>query len=100
MPLRLPLGTSTRALRKLKAPFGPEIEHARCTGELCLVLFQLICGMGRVWNTDVQEIEGCNNTILHISKLAPSMSWMLLSARVMTKQLIALPPTRAAKSDF
>ena len=27
--------------------------------------------MGRVRNTDVQEIEGCNNTIQHISKLAP-----------------------------
>ena len=83
-----------------QALFGPEIEHARCTGELCPVLFQLICDVGRVWNTDVQEIEGCNNTIQHISKLAPSMSWMLLSARVMTKKLIALPPTRAAKSEF
>ena len=77
-----------------------EREHARCTGELSPVLFQLICDMGRVWNTDVQEIEGCNNTIQHISKLAPSMSWMLLSARVMTKKLIALLPTRAAKSEF
>ena len=28
------------------------------------------------------------------------MSWMLLSARVMTKKLIALLPTRAAKSEF
>ena len=102
MPRRLPLGTSMRALLlgKLKAPFGPEIEHARCTGEPCPVLFKLNCDMGRVRNTDVQEIEGCNNTIQHISKLAPSMSWMLLSARVMTKKLIALLPTRAAKSEF
>ena len=84
---------------KLKALFGPEIEHARCTGELCPVLFQLIRVMGRVWNTDVQEIEGCNNTIQHISKLAPSMSWMLLSERMMTKKLIALLPTRAAKTE-
>ena len=79
---------------------GQEIEHARCTGEFCPVPFQLICDMGRVWNTDVQEIEGCNNTMQHISKLAPSMSWMLRSARVMTKNLIALLPTRAAKSEF
>ena len=49
-------------------------------------------------NTDVEEIEGCDNTIQHISKLAPSMSWILLSARVVTKKLIAFPPTRAAKS--
>ena len=64
------------------------------------MLVQLICDMGRVWNTDVQEIEGCTNTFQHISKLAPSMSWMLLSARVMTKMLIALLPTRAATSEF
>ena len=90
----------TSAVGKLKALFGPEIEHARCTGELCPTLFQLICDMGRVRNTDVQEIESCNNKIQHTSKLAPSMSWMLLSGRVMTKKLIALPPTRAAKSEF
>ena len=89
----------TYAVGKLKALFGPEIEHARCTGELCPTLFQLICDMGRVRNTDVQEIEGCNNKIQHTSKLAPSASWML-SGRVMTKKLIAPPPTRAAKSEF
>ena len=72
---------ASSAVGKLKALFGPETEHARCTGELCPVLFQPICDMGRVWNTDVQEIEGCNNTKQHISKLAPTMSWMLLSAR-------------------
>ena len=91
---------ASSAVGKLKVLYGPEIEHARCTGEVCPVLFQLICDLRRVWNTDVQEIEGCNNTIQHISKLAPSMTWMLLSARVMTKQLIALLPTRAAKSEF
>ena len=48
---------ASSAVWKLKAVFGPETEHARCTGELCPVLFQLICDMGRVWNTDVQEIE-------------------------------------------
>ena len=74
---------ASSAVGKLEALFGPETEHARCTGEVCAVLFQLICDMGRVWNTDVQ-IEGCNNTIQHISKLALSMSWILLSARVMT----------------
>ena len=100
---RWPLGTSTRALLLGSSRLSSgqrEREHARCTGELCLVLVQLICDMGRVWNTDVQEIEGCNSTIQHISKLAPSMSWMLLSARVITKKLIALLPTRAAKSEF
>ena len=91
---------ASSAVGKLKAVFGSEIDHARCTGELCPVLFQLFCDMGRVWNTYVQEIEGCNDTIQHINKLAPSMSWMLLSAHVMTKKLIALLPTRAAKSEF
>ena len=80
---------ASSAVGKLKALSGPEIEHARCTGELCPWLFQLVCDMGRVWNT-----------IQHISKLAPSMSCMLLSAHMMTKKLIALPPTRAAKSEF
>ena len=56
--------------------------------------------MGCVWNTDVQEIDGCKNTTQYIRKIALSMSWMLLSARVMTKKLIALLPTRAAKSEF
>ena len=48
---------ASSAVGKLKALFGPETEHARCTGELCPVLFQLICDMGRVWNTDVQEMK-------------------------------------------
>ena len=61
---------ASSAVGKLKAPFGPEIEHARCVGELCPVLFQLICDMGRVWNTDDQELDGCNNTIQHISKVS------------------------------
>ena len=56
------------AVGKLKALFGPETEHARCTGELCPVLFKLNCDMGCVRNTDVQEMEGCNNTIQNISK--------------------------------
>ena len=45
------------------------------------MLFQLICEWA-VCGTLLQEIEGCNDTIQHISKSAPSMSWMLLSARV------------------
>ena len=53
---------ASSAVGKLKTLFGPETEHARCTGRLCPVLFQLICDIGRVWATNVQEIEGCNNT--------------------------------------
>ena len=39
---------ASSAVGKLKALFGPKIEHARCTGELCPVLFQLICDTGSV----------------------------------------------------
>ena len=64
LPPKLPAGS---AFVKLKILLRPEIEHARCIGGLCFVP-QLICDMGRVWNTDVRETEGCNNTIEHISK--------------------------------
>ena len=37
---------ASSAVGKLKALFWPEIEHARCTGELCPVLFQLVCVVG------------------------------------------------------
>ena len=69
---------ASSAVGKLKTLFEPDMEHARCIGGLCPVFVQLICDMGQVWNTDVQEIQDCNDTIQHISKLALSMSWVLV----------------------
>ncbi len=37
----------------------------------------------------LQEIEGTNNTLQHIGRLSPKISWPLISARIMSKKMIS-----------
>ena len=79
---------------KLRRVFRAEIEVAARTGLLHQGLFNLLKHLGRLWLTDTQAIEGTNNVVKHIGALAPSISWELLSARVLVKKHLAQIPQR------
>ena len=71
---------------KLVIIFHAEVAHAAETGLLDFELYCLILEIGANWDADTQEIEGCHNILRHIEKLAPWISWALLSSRLTVKK--------------
>ena len=63
-------------------------------------LYEYISDLGVFWCTDVQEIEGTNNTLQHIGRLSPNISWQLLSSRIMAKETIGELPRREDRAEF
>ena len=68
--------------RKIRTLFGDELREASETGRLRPHLWSLIRDLSQLWHVDTQYIEGMNNTIKNICKLANNIRWPLLSARL------------------
>ena len=67
-----------------------------CTFQLHLFLTELF-GM---WTCDTQEVEGVNNIIKTIAKLAPNISWRLMASRVTVKKAAATCQSRDARTQL
>ena len=63
-------------------------------------MFNIITDMGYMWSMDAQEIEGTNNTVQHIGRLAPHINWRLLASRIMIKKQLTLLPSRGDRAEF
>ena len=53
-----------------------------------------------MWSASTQEVEGCNNLTKHMCRLAPGISWPLLSSRITNKQLTNTLATPESRAEF
>ena len=51
-------------------------------------LFKAMTDVADMWCTNTQEIEGANNIVKSVGKVAPNISWELMSSRVVSKKVV------------
>ena len=71
---------------KFRELFFAEIESTAADGLGHPAVYWLIWRISERWTTNTQEVEGLNNTVKMVGKLAPFISWQLLSSRVVSKK--------------
>ena len=75
---------------KVRQLFLVCFQHSAATG-LCTVQLRAFCAdLFHMRACDTQELEGCNNIIKTIAKLAPNISWRLMASRVTVKKAAAV----------
>ena len=67
---------------KFRVLFRRQLETARDEGTFDRTVWGILRRAFAAWTLDTQEIEGTNNSIRNAIRLAPNISWDLLSARV------------------
>ncbi len=79
------LGQTASAMLKI---WLKEIQDAANTGLLDLDLWELIWDLASIWALETQELEGLNNIIRYVTKLAPNVRWATMVNRVMARKLL------------
>ena len=88
------------ASRKLRALFAKELDEAATLGTIPEDFHALISNIGRWWQTNTQEIEGCNNNVKLVGKRCPSISWKLLSSRIVIRKRLAQLTCKSERGHF
>ena len=70
---------------KLLRLFTNGIRESAQTGKACPALFELLSSVAKVWRFSTRDIEGKNNTLKWMAKLAPNMDLELMSSRLTVK---------------
>ena len=98
--LSSPAGQLDTTCVKLRILFKHELGCAAETGRLSRSLWTCITDVAGLWLVDAQDVEGCNNQIKTITKLAPHIKWPLLSSRITAKQRVEQARNVADREDL
>ncbi len=58
------------------------------TGVCDAALWRFVWDLSKLWRLDTQDIEGMNNMLKHICKIAPHIAWELLASRLVIRKSI------------
>jgi hypothetical protein len=73
---------------KLLEVFLPELEEAARHGTLHPALHRMLLDLGLNWKLSTQSIEGKNNTLKRLGKIAPHLGWILMSDKMTVKDVV------------
>ena len=89
-----------RTTEKCVAIFARELEHAAKTGLCDEAMWQQLADVADLWIGHTQDIEGINNTIKTVTRIASNIKWPLMSARITSKQWMTGLQTTQDQDNF